>query len=568
MHTPRTFLSVVLIATSVACESPGPAAATVTFVPATASLIVGDSVPLSLLVERGGRVLSPAGATFSSSDSSVAIPVGATFVRAVGVGAATIRARVHGAEGAMNVTVAADPVVALVIDAPASLPVHRSAVLTARALNASGVPIAGRTVTWRSSRPEIARVDATGRVIAIVSDSVSVIARTGVLEDTVALAITPGALPNRGLWVQFERRGAASGFYPGELLELWDAPAPGLGHSVATEVGLQVDQMLAMGVNTITLEMRASDAEFTGQWTPPNCNIPPVLGIRWPDPRAIELQNLDRLLDLLQAKGITVWMFLTNTHMEQAPSVNERWLGPILDVMGPHPAVDLIMFHGDQYASDIDNNGSLETCGFPAEPPLWLGTNAIPAQYVRWAIGFAHGRGIAWRRLSAEAVVNDYFTMNRSNLVSPIITLKAIFDALNVPDAERTYAISMYEHSKCSTARTLPCSPDRPPAEWADSTLRHIFTVIGDTTRARVVAAEFGNYTPVSAGWSTTQAFEDLVMRFRRWGVDGGSFWRWTHFTTSEESDATLALPVKTRGVGWTYTAMREVIRAAYQLVP
>ena len=48
-------------------------------------------------------------------------------------------------------------------------------------------------------------------------------------------------------------------------------------------------------------------------------------------------------------------------------------------------------------------------CGIQAEPPLYLGPGSIPAKYVQWAIGFAMSQGIPARKLSAEAIVGDFF---------------------------------------------------------------------------------------------------------------------------------------------------------------
>jgi hypothetical protein len=176
-----------------------------------------------------------------------------------------------------------------------------------------------------------------------------------------------------------------------------------------------------------------------------------------------------------------------------------------------------------------------------------------------------------YRQLSAEAIVGDYFTMMQTpnqfmtdgHFWDPIFVLKGIFDDLSVPDNQRTYAISFYEHRKCATARGIPCV-DANPHEWAIETATDVFDTIGRGNGARVVAVEMGLMTPVEPGWTTEMALESLVWVMKTYGIDGGCFWRWAYFDNSEESDPTLAEPVKQRGVEFTYNPVKDVLEALY----
>jgi hypothetical protein len=66
---------------------------------------------------------------------------------------------------------------------------------------------------------------------------------------------------------------------------------------------------------------------------------------------------------------------------------------------------------------------------------------------------------------------------------------------------------------------------------------------------------------PVEGNWSTEQALESLVALY---GVDGGSFWRWTSFSNDEDANRDLAEPVKRRGVDLTYTPIKDLLVRLY----
>src|SRR5690349_113054 len=99
--------------------------------------------------------------------------------------------------------------------------------------------------------------------------------------------------------------------------------------------------------------------------------------------------------------------------------------------------------------------------------------------------------------------------------------------SLDVPNNQRLYALSFYEHTKCATARGLPCVDASPPV-WAEQTVQGVFSTIGSDSGARVVAYEMGDLTPVQSTWTTSQAIQNLLVLMATYGMDGGSFWRWT----------------------------------------
>lgn len=379
----------------------------------------------------------------------------------------------------------------------------------------------------------------------------------------------------RGVWAIFDRRGWPTGYYSGDVLHLFNEfdaelqnllnvnfPGTQASPTVGAEVALQMDRMGGMGVNAITFELRSSDPTYIpGPFVPPVCNMGPSLGVQWPQPTAMELNNLVDFLNLAQSKGVRVHLTLDNTHMEDQPN-SAIWLGAILNTIKNHPALDVVLFGGDKHILTF-NGGT--TCGIPAEPALWLGFTGYAAQYVQWAIGFAMSLGIPARQLSAEAILGNYF-VDRV-LSPPIAVLKQIFDALGIPDNQRTYALSFFEHRKCYNYNqiNLPCGPDEDPHTWADETLQQVFATVGQGNGARLIAVEMGDSTPITSAWPPQYAMESLTSLLEKYGVEGGDYWIWSETDSTTEADPTMpGVPVKLRGLNFVYNPVQKEILDAY----
>jgi hypothetical protein len=387
----------------------------------------------------------------------------------------------------------------------------------------------------------------------------------------------PGILlPVRGLYVAFDRRGEWIGYYSGFVISHFTEIDNTVGHTISEEVALQLDAIQQMGVNTITFELQSSDPTYSDPHvapTPPTCNISPELGLQYPKPTPSEIKNLVSFLDLVQSRGMKVYLRLVNTHMEeQPPTDNELWLGTILLAIKDHPALDLVLFEGGAHLIDLNGDGIMDHCGGNAEPPLWEITNSAGIPYITWAIQYAHSIGLPYRKLSAEAIVGDYFTYALApsgpgptdpHPYDPIHNLKGIFDNLNIPDDQRTYAISFYEHRKCFTAQGLPCLDENPHA-WAVETITNLFAVIGRQNGARVVAVEMGLLDPQDPTWSDEHALESLVWIMQAYGIEGGCFWHWIDLTDYEEKDPRVGEPIKQRGMAFTYNPIKDVLTELY----
>ena len=387
-------------------------------------------------------------------------------------------------------------------------------------------------------------------------------------------------LASRGVWGAFDRRGWPNGYWDGDLVRMINsydsdlAQSVGAGNvspTVGAEVASQLDKMQAIGINSVTLELRATDPVFTNSFVPPTCNIPPSLGLLYPQPTPAELANLPAFFDLANARGMRVILVLNNTHMEEQPPTNAAtWLGAIFGAIKNHPALDTIVFGGDRHV--ITNTDGSTSCGIPAEAPLWLGVGSYAGQYVQWAIGYGRSQGVAPQKLSAEAVVGNYFvdlqppagpTAQDSHLWSTISVLKQIFDNVGIDPSQRTYVLSFYAHNKCYNPNHFSSAcTDADPYTWADQTAQNVRNVVGSS---RVVAAEFGNNAPPSPGFTPSLAVEALTGVMAKYGFDGGAYWIWTETDAATQADPTRAgEPVRLRGLGDSYNAVRRELQAAY----
>jgi hypothetical protein len=174
--------------------------------PASAHLVVGESVQLAALPYIYGD--HPAGdhpVTWTTSDPAIATVSPSGLVVAVAAGAAvTITATSDGEPGAATVVVTGR--VATITVGPTLLPVivGATAQLTAELRDAAGTIIVGRTVTWTSSDPAIAAVSADGVMTAqAIGGPVTIAATTdgghrGELSVTTVDGIITGIADIRG----------------------------------------------------------------------------------------------------------------------------------------------------------------------------------------------------------------------------------------------------------------------------------------------------------------------------------------------------------------------------------
>lgn len=376
-------------------------------------------------------------------------------------------------------------------------------------------------------------------------------------------------LPVRGVIGPFEKRGSGAGYFEGQILHEFNNIDPIIGTTVAQEIGLQLDAMRSMGINSIWITLSAADAE-PGLFVPPACTVNPDLGPLFPQPTELELTNLKALFDLIYSKGIQVTLNLSNTHMEDKPK-SEIWLKSILDVVKDHPALELVLFGGDVHTYDYNGDGVADACGGRAEPTLGMGPGSGGTKYAEWAIDYAHSLGLPYRKLSAEAILGAYIDvaqqpnpyMTDGHFWNPEAVLKGIFDDLDIPNDQRTYAISFYEQHKCAVASDLPCV-DENPHQWAIETITRLFDIIGRNNGARVIAVETGYLTPQVTDWNFELSMESLVWIYQNYGVEGCNFWIWTNSDNSIDLGLGGNSAIKRRGLEFDYNPIKDVLQQLY----
>jgi uncharacterized protein YjdB len=150
--------------------------ATVRLTPANRDLLVGQTAQLSAqALDAEGNVLSGRPISFSTSNATVATVSAAGLVTALAPGSAIITAASEGKTSSASITVSSVPVASVAVTPSGSdLVVGQTTQLKAEPRDGSGQPLAGRTVTWSTSAPNVASVSSTGLVTAIAPGSATI----------------------------------------------------------------------------------------------------------------------------------------------------------------------------------------------------------------------------------------------------------------------------------------------------------------------------------------------------------------------------------------------------------
>jgi uncharacterized protein YjdB len=144
--------------------------ASVTVSPSTASLIIGKTIQLTATVfDQAGNTLNGRTVTWTSGNDGLAsVSPGGLVTGVAPGGPVTITAMSEGKSGSAAVSISVAPVASVTVNPPtASIIVGNSVQLTAKTLDADGVELSGRPVTWSSSNNNIASVSASGLVTGV-----------------------------------------------------------------------------------------------------------------------------------------------------------------------------------------------------------------------------------------------------------------------------------------------------------------------------------------------------------------------------------------------------------------
>ena len=171
--------------------------ATVAVSPTPITLAVGTTAALTATPKSAvGAELSGRAVSWSSTDESVAFVAPTGLVTARAAGTATIRATSEGRTGTATIEVLAPvpapPVVTLVDLDVATLTLDEGAqrVLVATPRDANGAAIPGLGMTWTSSDPTVALVDAVGKVTAVRAGVTDITVRVHGKSATATVAVT------------------------------------------------------------------------------------------------------------------------------------------------------------------------------------------------------------------------------------------------------------------------------------------------------------------------------------------------------------------------------------------
>lgn len=167
---------------------------TILVVPSSVDVPFGTTRQLTVSVNDpsgasiSGRVLS-----FTSSNTAVATVNSSGLVAAVSEGSAIITASAEGKQGTSTIRVVAEQVSTVRITPTGGqvLRLGGSLQLTATPFNANNQPLAGRTVTWTTSNPLVATVNATGRVTSVALGAATITAEVEGRQGSSQVQVTP-----------------------------------------------------------------------------------------------------------------------------------------------------------------------------------------------------------------------------------------------------------------------------------------------------------------------------------------------------------------------------------------
>lgn len=183
---------------TVTISSPRPVRSVV-ITPSPAQVPEGQSLPLSAQPrDSAGTVLLDRTVTWSSADTLIArVGSGTGVLFGVRQGTTTVTATSETVSAQVSVTVTPIPVARVVITPNgAALQTGATRTFTGQAVDANNQPIANRTITWSSSVPSVASINATsGLATASAAGTTFIRAATTGRTDSVLVTVTVGPPP-------------------------------------------------------------------------------------------------------------------------------------------------------------------------------------------------------------------------------------------------------------------------------------------------------------------------------------------------------------------------------------
>lgn len=169
---------------------------TISFSPVPGSLFEGqdfkiDATPLDL----GGRPLRDRRLSWTSSDPDIALVTPDGVVKALRAGAVSITATADGISQEIELAVAPTPIDTVVLlPSELSLAAGETATFRTLLLSREGRELEGRPVTWTTSDPKVATVNAEGVLSARAVGTVTVTASSGKRSGSASVKVIPPAV--------------------------------------------------------------------------------------------------------------------------------------------------------------------------------------------------------------------------------------------------------------------------------------------------------------------------------------------------------------------------------------
>ena len=243
--------------------------ASVEVAPGSSALEPGKTVQLTATPKAGnGLALGSRQTVWTSSDQTVATVTASGLVAGVGEGATTVTATSGGQSGTATVTVTVPVASVAVSPGSGAMKVGEKLQLTATPRDAAGNDLTGRTVTWSSSEPSAATVDARGLVTAVAMGSTAITAEVEGKKGSAAVAVhgplsvATGYLAGGVVGAPYNQALAATG---GDGTYAWSVSGGTLptGLTLGPATGLITGSPAAAGVSSFSVRVESAGQTAT-----------------------------------------------------------------------------------------------------------------------------------------------------------------------------------------------------------------------------------------------------------------------------------------------------------------
>ncbi len=245
----------------------------VTVQPTTLTLTQNTSQQLSAVVRDVDDQILPRLVTWSTSNPGLATVTAAGVVAGLNPGAVTITATSGGQSGTADVTVVKATVISLTLQpSPASIRVGTTMTVTATPKDASGLPLTGHVVTWKSSSNQIATVTSAGAVTGVAPGRATITATcegvnatvtvdVGVPVGSVSLAPATANLPVGLTLTLAPTVKDANGTVTTDRVIAWTSSAPAV--ATVSTTGVVIGVTAGTSTITATSEGKSGTASIT-----------------------------------------------------------------------------------------------------------------------------------------------------------------------------------------------------------------------------------------------------------------------------------------------------------------